>query len=53
MNHTSIENDDKNRTKVKTEDFLSLFNVDIHLPISFKGNAAQIITLLRGGYCIK
>ena len=43
---TSIELDNKNRTKVKTKDFLSLFDVSVPLPTSFIGNAAQFIANL-------
>ena len=38
---TSIKSDDKNQTKVETKDYLSLLDVDVPLPTSFSGNAAQ------------
>ena len=43
---TAIEKDDKNRNKVKTKDFLSLFDVDVPLPTSFSGNIAQFVANL-------
>ncbi len=43
---TSIEKDNKDRTKVKTKDFLSLFDVEVPLPTSFSGNSAQFIVNL-------
>ena len=43
---TSIKSDDKNQTKVETKDYLSLLDVDVPLPTSFNGNAAQFIVNL-------
>ena len=43
---TSIENDDNNRTKIQTKDYLSLLDVDVPLPTSFSGNSAQFIVNL-------
>lgn len=43
---TSIKSDDKNQTKVETKDYLSLLDVDVPLPTSFSGNAAQFIVNL-------
>lgn len=42
----SIKSDDKNQTKVETKDYLSLLDVDVPLPTSFNGNAAQFIVNL-------
>ena len=48
---TAIEKDDKNRNKVKTKDFLSLFDVDVPLPTSFSGNIAQfVVNLINNTY---
>ena len=48
---TSIEQDDKQRTKVKTSDYLSLLDVEVPLPTSFSGNAAQfIVNLIRSTF---
>ncbi len=43
---TSIEADDKSRTKLQTKDYLSLFDIEVPLPTSFSGNAAQFIVNL-------
>ena len=43
---TSIKTDEKLQTKVETKDYLSLLDVDVPLPTSFSGNAAQFIVNL-------
>ena len=42
----SIEEDDAGRTKIQTNDFLSLFDIEVPVPTSFNGNAADFIVNL-------